>query len=793
MKRLLAVVAIVLSGLALGGWLLARQSLPQLDGDAAIADLSGTVAVERDRYGVVTIRAQTRLDAAAATGFVHAQDRFFQMDLLRRTATGELSVLFGPGAVAIDRDHRVHRLRQVAEEIMASLPSADAALLEAYARGVNAGLAALTTKPFEYWVLRAHPVAWRPIDTFLVNFAMYFDLTDEDASRDASFAQLYDALPEGLRPFLLNEGTSWDAPLIGPAYALPPVPDAAVCDLRDVAAPRAPPRASPTPVSSGEDLAAGSNGWAVAAGRSRTGNAIVANDMHLELRVPNVWYRLRLVVEASETNAAPLDLTGVTLPGAPVIVAGSNGAIAWGFTYSRGDWSDLVLVRRDPEDSSRYWTRSGWRELETHVETIAVRGRAPVELRVRSTQWGPIVDEHRGVPRAVRWLAHEPEASNLRLRDLERASDVHEAVQIAHTVGLPPQNFMVADRNGDIAWTIMGRIPIRAGYDPRRPAYWEDSGTGWLGWLPSVAYPVEIKPPAGYLWTANARVVDGDALLRIGTGDYALGARAQRIRDSLGALAQASIDDMLAMQLDDRAVLHERWRDLIVALLARHAADAEPRRRALAAVLEAWDGHAGVGAAGYRLTQEFRRLTREAVLRSIIFGCGTPDEPLRVERLTQSEGPLWRLVNARPEHLKPPGHASWDAFLLAMVDETLASCPHAAIEACSWGELNRVEIRHPFAQALPLLSPLLTVHSGPLPGGQLTLRVQDREHGASERFAVSPGDEANGYFHMPGGQSGHPLSPYFRAGHEAWARGEPLPFLPGAPAHTLTLRPALTE
>lgn len=786
MYRLIAVIASLLTVLVLGGWLVLRQSLALLDGDVAVTGLGGDVSVTRDGYGVVTITARSRLDAATATGFVHAQDRFFQMDLLRRTAAGELSALVGPAAIDVDRAHRLHRLRQVAERVMADMSANDTALLEAYAHGVNAGLGALRARPFEYWILRAAPLPWQPIDVLLVNYAMYFELSDADASRDAGFGALYAALPEDLREFLLNEGTPWDAPLIGAAFDVPPPPSAAVCDLRSSAAPRPPRRGAA--VFAGEPVA-GSNGWAVAAQRSRSGRAIVANDMHLDLRVPNIWYRLRLIVDVPESAGGGLDVTGITLPGAPVIVAGSNGAVAWGFTSSRGDWSDLVIVERDPRHPNEYWTHEGWREFEIHTETIDVRGADPVELRVRSTQWGPIIDDNGSVSHAVHWLAHEPEAANLRLWDLERAADVHEAVGIAHRVGAPPQNIMLADRNGDIAWTILGRIPIRTGYDSRRPASWLNPGTGWLGWLPSVAYPAVINPPAGFVWTANARVVDGDALLRIGEGGYALGARARQLRDALDALEQASIGDMLAIQLDDRALLYDRWRDLMIAVLSRRAEDGPPRLSALESALRDWDGRAASGAVGYRLAREFRRLTSDALFASLVSGCGTLDAPLTLRGVNQSEGPLWRLVTERPAHLLPAAYPSWDDFLRAMADAALASCAPAALADCTWGELNRLEIRHPFARALPMFARWLTVHSGPLPGGRHTPRVQEGNHGASERFAVSPGDEGNGYFHMPGGQSGHPLSPFFRAGHEAWARGEPLPFLPGARAHEVILRP----
>jgi penicillin amidase len=360
-------------------------------------------------------------------------------------------------------------------------------------------------------------------------------------------------------------------------------------------------------------------------------------------------------------------------------------------------------------------------------------------------------------------------------------------------VGSPPQNIMLADRDGNIAWTIMGRIPLRIGYDPRLPASWADAGTGWQGWLASEDYPLVKNPPAGILWTANARTADGAALERIGRGGYDLGARAQQIRDRLAAIDKASIDDMLSIQLDDRALLQQRWRELLLDALGRSNLDATSRRAKLRAVVAAWDGRAAPDSAGYRLVWEFRRLTRETLLAQIVFGCATQAERFELRRVYQSEGPVWRLVTEKPAHLLPAPYADWDDFLLTMADEAIATCGDEALDQCRWGEINRVEIRHPLARAVAPLTRWLTVQSGPLPGGQYTPRVQQARHGASERFAVSPGDEANGYFHMPGGQSGHPLSHYFRAGHSAWASGERLPFLPGPAEHTLALAPAGVE
>ncbi len=664
-------------------------------------------------------------------------------------------------------------------------------LIDAYAEGVNTGLQSLRAAPFEYILLRARTQPWRPEDTILVNYAMYFQLNDSDASRDDAYATLYEGLPGLVREFVLNEGTEWDAPLVGDALPVPPPPGPGVCDLRTRLTRHYVHEQPSRVVIVPEERLAGSNAWAVAGRRSSTGRAIVANDMHLDLEIPNIWYRMRFIVENPGNPDERLEITGVTLPGAPAVVAGSNGSVAWGFTNSSGDWSDLVLLELDPNNPDAYMTPDGYRPFDIHTETIDVRRSPSVPVNIRTTIWGPVVGEDgQGRLRALRWLAHEPEASNLRIMDLERARDVHEAISIAHTVGSPPQNIMLADSNGDIAWTIMGRIPIRVGYDPRLPAFWSDGQTGWQGWLPSDDYPVVINPDAGVVWTANARVVNGTDLALIGTGGYSLGARAGQIRDGLLRLERATIEDMLAIQLDDRATLHERWHELLLNVLDTGIVAGDARRAELRSEVARWNGRADPDTAGYRLIREFRRQTSDELLSGIVSGCGDFPDPVTLQRRNQSEGPIWRLVTERPEHLLPPFYESWQEFFLSAVDKTAAKCATDSLAECTWGAINRVEITHPLTDTIPILAPWLTVYNGVLPGGDHTPRLQQGDHGASERFAVSPGDEANGYFHMPGGQSGHPLSSFYRAGHDAWARGDAQPFLPGDTAHTLMLSPA---
>jgi len=758
-----------------------RASLPLLEGSARVAGLGAPVEVERDALGVPTVRGEGRSDVARALGFLHAQDRFFQMDLLRRRAAGELAELFGKVALPVDRRTRRNRFRDLAHRVVAGAPGWQRDLLSAYADGANAGLAALGARPFEYLVVGAEPAPWRPEDSVLVLLAMFIDLHGEEDALEASLAALAEALPAPWFALLAAPGTEWDAPLQGGPLATPPLPGPEVLDLRGASiapVPEIRERASP-----------GSNAWAVSGRHSGHGGALVADDMHLRLGVPAVWYRASL---AWPEEGRARRVTGVTLPGTPALVAGSNGAVAWGFTNSYGDWQDLVTVERDPSDPGRYLAPGGPRAFSRVAEVIRVKGLPDEPLEVVGTIWGPLLPEQPfGRLRALSWTAHHPEAVNLELMRLEGVSTVEEALAVANRSGLPAQNFVCGDRDGRIAWTLAGRIPRRVGLDGRVPASWADGRRRWEGWLAPDEVPRIVDPPGGRLWTANARTLGGEGLRLMGDGGYALGARARQIRDGLAASERFAERELLAMQLDDRALFLERWHALLLGLLTPEAAAADPRRPEVRRLLLAWGGRASAGSVGYRLVRAFRLAAHARTLAPFHALARGRDPRYAPEHLTQLEGVVWRLVSERPAHLLPPGHQSWEALLLASLDDVLLALPGGGerLALRTWGERNTAAIRHPLSRAIPVLGPLLDMPADPLAGDENMPRVAAPDFGASERFVVSPGREEAGLFHMPGGQSGHPLSPFYRAGHEAWVRGEPTPFLPGAVAHRLRLVP----
>ncbi|HPF59354.1 MAG TPA: penicillin acylase family protein [Candidatus Competibacteraceae bacterium] len=804
LAALVAGAIVVLSVLLCG-------SLPRLKGTATLSGLNASVTIERDALGIPTIHGQHRQDIARATGFIHAQDRFFQMDLLRRSAAGELAEWFGPMALEADRAHRLHRFRQRARQTLAALPAEQQGMIAAYTEGVNAGLADLFQLPFEYQLLRVTPKPWQSEDALLVVYAMYLDLQRQQWQRESARGLLHDQLPPSLAAFLDPAGTEWDTPLQGEPFAAVPPPGSEIFSTQRslfLPAPLSLP-VSPSPaislpqegrsassfafsflpsaIESGPPL--GSNNWVVAGRLTGHGGALLANDMHLPLRIPNIWYRAAFVYP--DADGRERRISGVTLPGTPAIVVGSNGHIAWGYTNSEGDWADLVVLEPG-DDDDHYQTPEGPQSFVHIKETLAVRGAPDETLDVLETVWGPVLDrDHRGRRRALRWVAHDPQAVNLNLLALEATDTLDAALDIAHRTGIPAQNLLLASADGHIAWTIIGPIPRRFGHDGRLPSSWADGQRGWSGWLDPSEYPRITDPPDGRLWTANGRVVDGAWLELLGDGGYSLGARARQIRDALLAGEHFTEADFLALQLDDRALFLERWRKLLLATLTPENLRADPRRKELRKFVMEWGDRATVDSVGYRAVRTFRLLVRQRAFAPLIAPCQQADPAFDYGAFRQNEGPLWQLVSRQPLHLLDPRYPDWSALLLEAADATLAglTVDNRPLAMHTWGDDNPVHIQHPFSRVLPWLSGWLDMPEQPLPGDMYMPRVQTPANGASERLVIAPGREASGILHMPGGQSGHPLSSYYRAGHEAWVKGLALPLEPGPAQHRLILEP----
>lgn len=771
----MALLALALLAAALA-WGLLRASLPQLDGEIRLPGLRAPLSVGRDALGTVVLQGRERQDLARGLGYVHAQERFFEMDLTRRSAAGELSALFGAVALERDKSRRQHRMRARLEQRWAALPADDRALLSAYAEGVNAGLAALSLRPWQYLLLRAEPAPWTEVDSLLVVGEMYFML--QAGSFDAGFerAVLRERGGDALFDWLHPRGGRWDAALDGSELPATPLPTVAQLDLRGSAGAGVA-RSRSAPFLSGEAEAPvfGSNNWAVAGSRSRHGGAILADDMHLGLGVPSIWFRAQF--ELGEGPQA-LRAAGVTLPGMPSLVVGSNGRVAWGFTNAYGQWFDWIRV---PETVAPG-------RLRSVQERIEVKGGSPVMLELSEFDGAPVVKTREGQRYALRWIAQQGEAYNLELDRMLGADTLDAALAIVQRAGLPHQNVLIADREGHIAWTLAGRLWQAAGLAQRYGRF-QGPELPAPAWLAPRDYPLLRDPADGQLWTANNRQLGGAQAEPIGDGGFDLGARARQIRDRLRETALHDEASLAAIHFDDEARFIQSWAARVASLVQDSPAHAE-----VAAELRRWNGRADADQVGYRLARAVRLHTLDALWAAWTEPVlGAPqDEKQRIRWRSQFEYSATQALDAQPAHLLPRGAASWRAFQLAQVDAAVRELTNDGkqpLAQARWGQHNASRIQHPLARAIPALSWLLDMPSQPQGGDSNLPHVAQPAFGQSERMVVSPGREAQASFSMPGGQSGHPLSPFYGAGHADWAAGRTTPLLAGPAQHRLSATP----
>jgi penicillin amidase len=777
-SRVLAAVAGLLLVLAGTAYAFLAASLPRRSGEAAVAGLTAPVAVALDARAIATVRGESFLDVLRGQGFLHAQERFFQMDLLRRSSAGELAELFGERALAADRSQRPFAYRVHARNLRAALPAEQVAWLDAYTQGVNAGLADLPGRPPEYWLAGAEPKPWLPEDTLLVVLTFYTMLSNNDAYERAQ-GVMRAVLPPELYDFLTPSTSRFDRPVLGASpgdptggYVALPIPGPDVVDLRNRQGlpQQRTPRVEP-PL-----LGPASNSWAIDATRGTGGRAIVANDPHLRLQLPNIFYRVEL-------EWADRALRGASIPGLPGVLIGASNDVAWGATVSNADQSDWVVIELDPADPNRYLTPDGSEPFSVASTEIAVAGREAVDLETRATRWGPVVAEDwLGRPLALHATWLEPQGLDLDMVGLAEATDVASASVILARWAGPSLNWVLADRAGEIAWIMNGPLPRRVGFDGSRPESLADGSRSWQG---RRAPPGAIGGRDGALYTANNRTLapnQADAVSRM----WMRPLRAKRIDDLLAE--QRSFDErgFLALQLDTRAEGYEQIRATILDVVAADEGDAQlAEARALAA---AWNGHADVEQAAMRLLHAYYRRLLERTLEPLLAPAIEAD-PEFVYRWPLADEALRRLLDERPAHLLTSEHADWRSFLRRTLAETLAELERGGTLAAEWGEFNTLEVAHPFAASLGPLGRALSLPRTPLPGSMVSLRVAAPTYGAVLRMAVAPGEPEHGVLQLAGGQSGHFLSPQFRDQQQDWVDGTPTPFLAGEPVQRFELTP----
>ncbi|UVT14311.1 MAG: penicillin acylase family protein [Nitrospira sp.] len=788
MKRVVRSLVVVCLVLAFGlGYaaMTIRASLPMLDGEMSVNGLHAPVTVTSDAYGVPTITAGSRGDAIRTLGYVTARDRLFQMDLLRRSGAGRLAEVLGETMREADLKQRTFGFNVTAKAIAARLPQDQRDVLEAFTEGVNDYLTRMKTPPFEFLLLGYEPEPWKAEDSLLILlgiFQMLSGVEEEERMRTV----MEQALPSEVVTFLVPETDPYTDALLqmkSDISVRSSIPVQALAALRkpvdQIQARRT------TMVRFGRS-GLGSNGWAAHGVKTTDGRSLLANDMHLDMAVPNIWYRVQLRYDQ-------LEIAGVAVPGIPVVAAGTNGLVAWGVTNVEGDFLDLVRLELNPADSNEYKTPGGWKRFTTRREIIKIKDASDSVVEIKDTIWGPVSQNPLlDNPMAVRWTALDPEAVDLGQVDMDRVRSVDEAIAVMNRAGGPASNVILADSGGHIAWTYTGKIPVRRGFNGSVSVSWADGRAGWTGYVSPDVLPKIVDPPSGFVVSANQRMLDASYPHVIGHS-FAGGYRAFRIAERLETMTNIRERDLFDLQLDSTSRFYEFYRELAQEVLTDAAIQGKPPLVKARHAFEAWNGKADADSRGFALILRFRQVLSRSVFAPYLSSCRERDAQFSYDG--DLDTPLRHLLTTQIPELNPdPGHfSSWSEFLLNAVEQSVreleAEHPSVSPSELTWGEVNRVKMEHPLGGVLPGLGYILNMPDEPASGCGQCIRVMQDGLGASQRLVVSPGHQDEGIHHMPGGQSGHPLSPHYRDQQPYWSNGMPLPFLAGTPVHTLMLVP----
>ena len=793
---MVALLAILLPATAL--YWRARRALPVYDGELKLAGLQDKVRVVRDSVGVPHITAQSVEDIAFAQGFVHAQERLWQMDLIRRSARGQLAEIFGAVALDSDRENRTLGLGRAADLASEQLAGPQAIMLERYAAGINAyiesrtGSLATGNWPVEFALLGYKPERWRPADSIAVGLRMFKLLTNR-WPREMARLYVEERLPKTLAADLYVTRSQYDHPIAQPVATR----------LRNrrrrrpvIAQDRAPHfeklHGELTNLESLEKLEAigASNNWAVAGEHTATGLPLLANDMHLPHSVPATW-------TINHLSAPDLDVRGFSLPGLPFVVVGHNQSIAWGFTNLNADVQDLFVEHFDADKPMMYLAPGGWRKATTRTETIKVKDAPAETFEVIETRHGPVVRDDGRIKFALQWTALDPDQHSLPFLKINRASNWKEFLDAMRDYGGPTQNAMYADRDGHIGYHAIGRIPERRTGLNYLPVPGDSADFDWQGYIPFDLLPQNFDPPEGYLATANNRVVPGGYPVYV-TDHWAAPARVHRIYQVLSAAvdsgAKLTTEDMLQLQGDSMSLPNKFIAEQIVAAATEQGASPEvaDANRALE-LLREWDGNMTADAAAPVIADALRQRLLEALLQPHL------GDDWRNYRWWMAPVFLRNVLRERPGRWLPAKHDSWDALLTATLEETVVRLQQrdgfTSLDRLRWGPQVAVRMRHPVGSRLPLLSGWFAVPATEQSGGRYSPKQTRSAMGPSERLVADLSDLDETLINITLGQSGHVTSEHYSDQFDTWVNVKPqrLPYSKASverdARHTLTLVP----
>jgi penicillin amidase len=760
------------------GWLysIARSPLPQLDGSAKVHGISAGVRVVRDRHGVPTIEAASFDDLFFAQGYVIAQDRLWQMDMMRRAAAGELSEVVGPVTVEMDREQRILGLRVAAQTVEKAMSTRDHEFFEAYTRGVNAFLESHRDRlSLEFRLMKYQPRPWTIADSLLIGARMVQDMNHYSYARALQREKILAKLgPELTADLYVN--SSWrDRPPTDLKRSMaeePTTGDGDQEDDDDEGEPVGEPSKLISSFTAAErDLfRPGSNNWVVSGAHTVTGKPLLSNDMHLDHQMPNLWFEVHL-------KSGAYDVAGVALPGVPFVIVGHNERIGWGFTNVGPTVEDDYI--EEFNDRGQYKTPAGWRDPERRQEVIHVKGQPDLTLEVVTTRHGPIItDLLPGETRkiALRWTLYD--GIGLPFFDVNSAGNWDEFRKAFSTFYAPGQNVMYADVDGHIGYQATGHVPIRPG-DGALPVSGADDAHEWKSYIPFDDMPQVYDPPTGILASANGRIAPDKYKYSISTW-WDAPWRTDRIYRVLESGKKFSPADMLTLQMDTSSTLDRFCAEKFVYALD-HAANASARAKRAADILRDWDGRMSANSAAPTIEsaarQELVRLLLEPKLGAASEGAPKGTLNWKNDRSSMSTVWLETVLTKQPARWLPPGFPNYESLLTAAVENALKQpgVP-AEVGEWKWGQNYYVEIEHPVLRNLPLIGRWTAPGRHPLNGSSITVKAVGKGFGSSERLTWNFANFDESTLNVVTGESGIFLSPYYLDQWNAWYGGSTFAF-----------------
>lgn len=783
-------------------------TLPQPDLDLTYQ--SAAIRIERDDFGAPAIQARSEAAALFGLGVAHAQDRLWQMDFNRRVAQGRLSEVLGAKTIEADRFLRTLGMYRRAERLAADLDPATGALLDAYIAGINHVIAAAAPRPPEFLLTGApSPARWTRADSMSWMLLMAWDLSAQSHRNELTRMRLAQRLDldsiDDLRPPYPGDPRAETANYVE-LYRLLGVGASKASD-----AARQPNKArSNAAIMHGLALGAGegigSNNWVVSGAHTRSGRPMLANDPHLGLYAPSTWYVARM-------SAPGIEVAGATMPGVPYIIIGRNRHVAWGVTNTGPDVQDLYIERLRPDDRAQYQTPDGYQRFDERVETIDVKGQAPVAHTVRATRHGPVLS---GLTPAIdqalasdahvlslRWTALEGQDFTLRaVRNMNRAANADEFIAALSDWTVVQQSFVFADVHGAIGMAAPGRVPVRRADNDLHglaPAPGWDARYDWTGHIPFDDLPRVLNPPDGMLVTANHKITPPGYTPHL-THEWFLPYRAQRIESLLRARKDHTVETFAEIQADLTSLAA---RDLLAALKALQpsiAPDTAAGRLTLERLL-AWDGAMRVDSPEPLLLHAWLR-----VLRERIFGDDLAEVAPDFVATNELTLPLLNVLRGaatarnwcddqRTNRIETCAQMAQESLDAAVND--LAKTTGKDVLGLRWGDVHRAQIDHRPFSAVPVLRNLFG-HELEVGGDSFTVNVAQlslragapytTRHAASIRLIFDLAPDGVDRWIYPGGQSGNPLSPHYDDLLRRWQRVELLPFPPAPASGTTTAR-----